>query len=216
MGFVTFWGRAGRCRRAPPRGRSRDTAEWSQRRRGASRAVCGRHQRRGAGTAGNELGQKAARRTFPQRLSCNDSDDTSGRRLHGASDTAAPRGGGSIGVWPNPMATVVKEPLRELHRYLSQITERDDVRADRLYRWVPRKLPEGSISPFSAAMRALFDWSCSTIQKMQSRPGPSILTQHVTAPATSGTFGWRDSLPVNSMGTVWTGPMSPAKAIASM
>src|ERR1039458_3735656 len=41
--------------------------------------------------------------------------DTSSKRLHGASGTAAIRGGGSVGIRSNPMATMTKTDQRELH-----------------------------------------------------------------------------------------------------
>ena len=70
----------------------------------------------------------AARRIPPLRLSGNDTHCTSSARLHGASDPSALRGGSSIGIRSNPMATMKKTPQRELHDYLSEISEHADVR----------------------------------------------------------------------------------------
>jgi isoamylase len=39
------------------------------------------------------------------------------------------RGGGAVGVRSNPMATITATPQRELHEYISEISERTDVRA---------------------------------------------------------------------------------------
>ena len=55
-------------------------------------------------------------------------DYTSSERLHGASDTSALRGGGSVGIRSNPMATMMKTHQRELHDYVSEISEHSDVR----------------------------------------------------------------------------------------
>ena len=63
------------------------------------------------------------------RLSRNGARDTSSQRLHGASDTSALRGGGSAGIRSNPMATIVKTSERELHDYISEVSEHADVRA---------------------------------------------------------------------------------------
>ena len=93
--------------------------------------------------------------------------DASGERLHGASDPSALRGGGSAGIRSNPMATMMKTPERELHDYISEISERADVRAGSPLPLGTQETEEELISPFSAVTPAAFDWSCSTIPKMQ-------------------------------------------------
>ena len=52
-----------------------------------------------------------------------------GDGLYGASDTALRRRCGSAGSRSNPVATMMKTPQRELHDYISEISERADVRA---------------------------------------------------------------------------------------
>ena len=52
--------------------------------------------------------------------------------------------------------------------------------------------------------------------RRRARPGYSIWIQRATAPATYGTFGWRGSVPVNSMPTAWMALTNPAKDIVSI
>ena len=54
---------------------------------------------------------------------------TSRDRLHGTSDTAALRRGGSVGVRANSVAAMMKSPQPELHDHIPEISERDDIRA---------------------------------------------------------------------------------------
>ena len=110
----------------------------------------------------------ASRRCLYQR---NGTHYTSSKRLHGASDTAALRGGGSVGIRSNPMATMMKTPQRELHDYISEISEHADVRAGSPLPLGTQEREEELISPFSAVTPAAFDWSCSTIPKTQRPPG---------------------------------------------
>ena len=49
------------------------------------------------------------------------------KRLHGAGGAPAFRGGGSVGIRSNPMATMMKSAPRELHGYISETSERSDV-----------------------------------------------------------------------------------------
>jgi len=51
----------------------------------------------------------------------------------------------------------VKTPHRELHNYISEISEHANVRADLLCHWEHRKLDEVLISRFSAVMLAACD-----------------------------------------------------------
>ena len=78
---------------------------------------------------GNEVRSACYRRIRRLRLSCDGAHDTSGKRLHGASNTARARRGDSVGIDSNPMATMIEAPPRELHDYISEISERADVRA---------------------------------------------------------------------------------------
>ena len=57
--------------------------------------------------AGNGERAGAARRGRPVRLSRRSSRDAFGGRLHGASEPAAPRGGGAARVRSNPVATMI-------------------------------------------------------------------------------------------------------------
>src|SRR5664280_1907223 len=51
-----------------------------------------------------------------------------GKPAEGASDASAYRGGGPVGIGPNPVATMMKTAPRELHDYISEISEHSDVR----------------------------------------------------------------------------------------
>ena len=55
--------------------------------------------------------------------------DTSGERLHGASDTSTLRSDGSVGIRSNPLAAMKNTPRRTLRDRISKVSGRTDVRA---------------------------------------------------------------------------------------
>jgi hypothetical protein len=65
---------------------------------------------------------------------------------------------------------MMKTPQRELHDYISEISEGADVRAGSPLPWEPWKGEEGLISPFSAVTPAAFDSSCSIMRRRRARP----------------------------------------------
>ena len=99
----------------------------------------------------------AAGRIARLRLSRNRTRDTSSERLHGASDTSALRGGGSVGIRSNPMATIVKTSERELHDYVSEVSERADVRAG-------SPLPLGTLESGGGVNFAIFSRHASRVR----------------------------------------------------
>ena len=109
-----------------------------------------------------------------------------------------------------------KIPPRELHDYISEVSERADIRAGSPLPLGTHERGEGLISPFSAVTPAASNSNCSIIPKMHCLPGSSIWIQRATAPAMYGTFGWKGSVPVNSMLTVWMALTSLARDTVSI
>jgi hypothetical protein len=66
---------------------------------------------------------------------------------------------------------MMKTLQHELHDYISEISERADMRAGSPLPLEPRKGAEELIMPFPAVMIAAFDYSCSTIPKTRWPPG---------------------------------------------
>jgi hypothetical protein len=91
--------------------------------------------------------------------------------LYGASDTALRRRCDPTGRRTNPMATMMKTPQRELHDYISEISERADVRAGSPLPLGTQERGGGVNFAIFSRTPAAFDWSCSTIPKTQRPPG---------------------------------------------
>ena len=111
---------------------------------------------------------------------------------------------------------MMKTPQRELQDYISEISERADIRAG-------SPLPLGTLERGGGVNFAIFSRDASRVRlELFDHPedavpaGQSIWIQRATAPATYGTFGWRGSVPVNSMLTAWMALTNPAKDIVSI
>lgn len=107
-------------------------------------------------------------------------------------------------------------PERKLHRYLSAISERADVR-------VGSPLPLGTQETCGGVNFSIFSRYASRVQlELFDHPEDAKATRIIeldparTALETSGTPGWQESLSVSSMRTAWTALMSPVKAIVSI
>ena len=62
-------------------------------------------------------------------------------------------------------------PQRKLHDYISEVSDRTDVRAGSPLPLGTQEMGGGVNFAFSAVTRAGFDWSCLTIPKTQRQPG---------------------------------------------
>ena len=105
---------------------------------------------------------------------------------------------------------------RELHDYISQISERADVRAG-------SPLPLGTQETGGGVNFAIFSRDAKRVRlELFNRPEDAVATRVIdldasaTAPATYGTSGSRGFVPVNSMPTAWMALTNPAKDIVSI